>query len=171
MSAHYVFETVELKERLLYWLEDAVQQAQIEFVRIIKHILSQPGRGVWYKGAPAQSSLRGHPPAVQTGNLRASWGVIRPLLRKKRSVVGGINQRAISSLGASPVKYAFWLEYGTRHMDKRPFVAPAVASTEKWLNGYIMKKSLVWWAAEAEHMQNRIDARRQQYLRNLSKFL
>ena len=147
------------------------KRCQIEFIRIIKHILSQPGRGKWYKGNPQPSSAKGHPPASQTGNLLASWGVIRPIQVLPRGVKGDINQKSIgTAIGASPVRYAIWLEFGTKHMKKRPFVSRAQDSAEKWLNQYITHKSMHWFTQRVHRLEQDARLRDQEFLRNLSSY-
>jgi len=63
------------------------------------------------RGIKHYPSLKGFPPSIDTGNLANSLQTDeRPL-----TIVVGTN-----------VKYAPWLEKGTRHMEERPFLGPAL---------------------------------------------
>lgn len=63
----------------------------------------------WKRGHP---SAPGGLPMIQTGTLKRSIAVSKPGPLKRR--VG------------SGVKYARWLEFGTRRMEPRPFLMPAL---------------------------------------------
>jgi len=107
--------------------------SQIMFIRIIKKILSQPGSGVKYPRSATRSSKRNEAPAAQTGTLRASWGVAGAVTDNGPTIDSNIWQHGILAPGGgSPIKYGFWLENGTVHMDKRPHVTPAVEETQNW---------------------------------------
>lgn len=72
--------------------------------------VSQPGQGRSYGGHRA--SAPGDGPAPDTGRLRQSIGVESP-------------SPLIRRVGTN-VKYALYLEFGTRKLAPRPFVRPAV---------------------------------------------
>lgn len=63
-------------------------------------------------GRDHEPSAAGDPPHVQTGNLRSS--IRTEVLTPIQVVVG------------PTVYYGKYLEYGTRHMAKRPFMRPAL---------------------------------------------
>lgn len=124
-------------------------EAALHLERKIVIMLSQKGHGRWYrdekpssgKGAyvkfkprrgprkgqwvsfvsrrlegmgPHQASRPGEPPAPDTGRLRNSVRTIDTSNAKRIRVRVG-----------TPVKYAPWLEFGTRYMAARPFMRPA----------------------------------------------
>ena len=76
---------------------------------------------------PHQASAPGEPPAVDTGLLRASVSHL------VATDAGGLFAEIGS--GASPampgVKYALWLEQGTRHMAPRPWLKPSLDAAKE----------------------------------------
>lgn len=65
-----------------------------------------------------RASAPGDPPTVRTGTLRRSIQAARPTPNRQATRVGwkiGVN-----------VKYAGWLEFGTKRMRPRPFVRPVM---------------------------------------------
>lgn len=65
-----------------------------------------------------RASAPGDPPTVRTGTLRRSIQAARPMPNRQATRVGwkiGVN-----------VKYAGWLEFGTKRMRPRPFVRPVM---------------------------------------------
>lgn len=136
MSAKYFFNPHSMGRLVREELTDLVRRTQVEFIRIIKHVLSQPGRGKMEKGLAQPRSLPGHPPAVQTGMLRASWGVMRPPVSSLRGVKGSVHQRNMMSLGTvSPVQYAIYLDRAKKKKNRRPFVDRSTKSTVRWMIG------------------------------------
>jgi hypothetical protein len=108
--------------------------------RIVRKTLSRPGTGTLYRVAQGKAkgrnlrargyhraSLPGSPPAVNTNRLRASWSVEQ---------IGGGTTDSISEIRVngpttvlrfgSNVPYARLLEFGTRRMKKRPYIAPSM---------------------------------------------
>ena len=70
---------------------------------------------VYYRGPnrrPHRASAPGETPARDSGDLVNSIRVLTPAPETAQVVIG--------------VEYAGYLEYGTRHMEPRPFVVPAV---------------------------------------------
>ncbi len=90
--------------------------AAIVLVDLIKQILSQGGTGRIYKrrGGVHQASAPGEPPAPDTGNLRNAIGF--QIIAPGRVGIG-------VEAGAS---YWRFLEFGTRFIDPRPFLRPAI---------------------------------------------
>lgn len=65
-----------------------------------------------------RASAPGDPPTVRSGTLRRSIQIARPKPRRQATTLGwqiGIN-----------VKYAPWLEFGTKRMRPRPYVRPVM---------------------------------------------
>jgi HK97 gp10 family phage protein len=73
---------------------------------------SRRNRTVWHFASP-----EGKPPAVDTGNLKNSIQA-----RKRGELEWSVD------VGA---EYGVYLEYGTRAMDERPFMRPAVEQVEQ----------------------------------------
>lgn len=83
----------------------------------VKKNLSQKGTGRIYRrgGVLHQASAPGRPPAVDTGRLRASY------TWRTGEDMGGV----FVEVGTNVV-YAPWLEFGTRYMEARPHLRPAI---------------------------------------------
>lgn len=86
---------------------------------ILKSMRSSPGGGRIYKRKSKVhiASLPGFPPKIDTGNL---WNRIY--------VDKGYDY---SEVYTNNVKYAKWLEKGTKKMEERPFFEPAIERS-KW---------------------------------------
>lgn len=82
-------------------------------------VLSKGGSGKKYKRLPNRSSAPGETPAPQSGNLRQDWN--------DETLIEG---NRVPSRLKSNVKYAGWLEDGTKKMAKRPFVNPIKKKAE-----------------------------------------
>ena len=82
-------------------------------------VLSKGGSGKKYKRLPNRSSAPGEAPAPQSGNLRQDWN--------DETLIEG---NRVTSRLKSNVKYAGWLEDGTKKMAKRPFVNPIKKKAE-----------------------------------------
>lgn len=82
-------------------------------------VLSKGGSGKKYKRLPNRSSAPGETPAPQSGNLRQDWN--------DETLIEG---NRVTSRLKSNVKYARWLEDGTKKMAKRPFVNPIKKKAE-----------------------------------------
>lgn len=94
--------------------DGAVEKAAIVLEKHIKQTLSQRGTGRRYpRGKKThQASAPGEPPAVDTGQLRASI---------RREKAGLFTWRVGTGLEHAP-----HLEYGTSKMAPRPFMRPAL---------------------------------------------
>ena len=82
-------------------------------------VLSKGGSGKKYKRLPNRSSAPGETPAPQSGNLCQDWN--------DETLIEG---NRVTSRLKSNVKYARWLEDGTKKMAKRPFVNPIKKKAE-----------------------------------------
>ncbi len=91
--------------------------ASIVLVDLIKQILSQPGSGRVFvrRGIRHQASAPGEPPAADTGNLRSKIGF---QIKAPGRIGIGV---------AAGAPYWKFLEFGTRFIDPRPFLRPAIA--------------------------------------------
>lgn len=115
-------------------VQDAAARAQVLRNEIVEQ-LSQPGKGRTYeferefqtangirqvgarRSAPHTASAPGDPPAVDTGRLRQSITALK---------IGPGHWRV-----GTNVKYAIFLEFGTRRIAPRPFVRTAVAKVKQ----------------------------------------
>ena len=116
----------------------------------VRATLSQPGTGRLYKAGGGTKSARniraqglhrasapGQPPAVNTNRLRASWitsASVGPGQRVDRN--GGFvsvekRPNRIVMMYGSSVRYAPFLEFGTRRMKKRPYLARALPPVQR----------------------------------------
>lgn len=84
-------------------------------------VLSKGGSGRKYKRLPNRSSAPGETPAPQSGHLRQDWD--------DETLIEG--SRVTSRIKIkSNVKYAKWLEGGTKKMASRPFIDPIKKKAE-----------------------------------------
>lgn len=87
------------------------------------------------KGDPHVPSAPGTPPAVVTGKLRAS------ITKKvKKGIMGATSEGFIGVRGGSDPdtkNYGLFLEFGTKNMDERPFLRPALRKNIRTITGYI----------------------------------
>ena len=74
-------------------------------------VLSKGGSGRKYKRLPNRSSAPGETPAPQSGHLRQDWN--------DETLIEG---NRVTSRIKSNVKYAKWLEGGTKKMASRPLL-------------------------------------------------
>lgn len=70
----------------------------------------------WVRTSDHTASAGGEPPASDTGNLLSSIGHRL-----------GVDEYVYGEVYAN-VRYASWLELGTRYMEPRPFLRPALAA-------------------------------------------
>lgn len=89
----------------------------VEVTNLVKKKLSQRGTGRVYRrgGVYHQASAPGQPPAVDTGQLRASYNWRTGTDARGPYVEIGTN------LETGP-----WLEFGTRYMEARPALRPSI---------------------------------------------
>ncbi len=87
------------------------------YLEIMKALVQQPGTGIVYRrrGRVHRASAPGEPPASDEGRLIAGLGfdIVDP-----RTIAVGV--------GGPAAEYALLLEQGTRFMDPRPYILPAV---------------------------------------------
>jgi HK97 gp10 family phage protein len=114
------------KAQVLYALhkkaEAVVDLAAVELQRLMKLQLSHAGAGRQHAGLRYKSSAPGDSPAVQTGHLRRSVQIDRKDVAMLRARVG------------TDLMYGLYLEVGTRKMQARPWVRPAI---NDWKNTII----------------------------------
>ena len=102
-------------DEVLQGSEPALASA-IVLVDLIKQLLSQPGGGRQYRrgGVTHTASLPGDPPAPDTGRLRNAVGF----------QITGPGRVGIGVEAGAP--YWRFLEFGTRFIEPRPFIRPAL---------------------------------------------
>lgn len=88
----------------------------------------RPGSGRFYRRGRIthRASAPGRPPAVDTGRLRASY----------TWAMGRVGRRPFVEVGTN-VKYAPFLEFGTRRMRARPHLRPAVLQYRRRIGGVV----------------------------------
>ena len=78
-------------------------------------------------------SAPGFPPAIDTGVLRAS--ISHKVVEKAGNVQGFVGSDtakiAAKAEAGTDVEYGFYLEVGTRNMEARPWLRPALRASEK----------------------------------------
>ena len=59
---------------------------------------------------------------------------------------GGKTDEIVLRVGSENIKYALWLDQGTKRIDPRPFIGPESATYKKWVDGGELMKSVsaVW---------------------------
>lgn len=97
-------------------------RAAIRAETTAKRITAGPGHGRTYRRGNVThvASAPGEPFATDRGRLRAS--ITHNL---------GIDSRGLYARVGSDVEYAPFVELGTRHMDARPFLRPALLSVTR----------------------------------------
>lgn len=97
--------------------KDGLADVGVEVTNRVKRLLSQPGTGRVYRRRRVthRASRPGQPPAVDTGRLRSSY-----TWRTGEDAEGFFVE-----VGTN-VKYAPFLEFGTRRMRPRPHLRPAI---------------------------------------------
>lgn len=84
-------------------------------------------------GPPGSPSEPWHPPNTQSGMLKANIGWDKEGDRMNRRVGTGIGNR-------QSVGYAQWLEFGTRKMQPRPFLRPAIFACRTAITKILARK-------------------------------
>ena len=143
------------ERKVMAAIERGIGQGLVETQLVIglavRKMLSQPGTGRVYrigKGKPNGRNLRaqglhkasapGRPPAVNTNRLRASWSLgarsgldgVSPMSENDCFVRPRMKRNRLGFEYGSNVKYAAFLEFGTRWMKRRPYIAPVMKSIE-----------------------------------------
>ena len=134
-----IIDMAKVRERLQAASLEALNASVLILSSAMRTTLSQPGTGRRYFRNPGYGRRRnarqqgvhvasapGRPPAVDTNRLRASFAVSTVGTRGDGFVaVEKAPTRMVLRYG-SKVRYAVFLEYGTRRTRKRPFVAPTL---------------------------------------------
>ncbi len=118
--------------------KDLLRTANI-FVRIIHEELSRPGTGHVYPSATGsgmhQASSPGEPPASDTEDLKNS--IIAGLFGSGRTLFAGVS---IDSSVTSKKKWES-LEFGSKFMEPRPFIRPALRMGKQEMTQTYIKNS------------------------------
>lgn len=99
-------------------LDDIMRESPVK-VRNLLDATAFEGEGYAKRSMGSSPSRPGEPPGVRTGNLRASIHV-ETRSEFERAVVTGVD-------------YAAFLEFGTRHMQARPFMLPMAYYLERMI--------------------------------------
>ncbi len=135
----------EILEKIVEEQNQALLKVGFELERGIKQIFKKGTGNIYMKGKNKdiahQASASGEPPAVDTGRLRASistnWtksGIGRGKVDSQAQPEEGVGDPGGSKrmggqfkvVVGSNVRYAPWLEFGTRRMSARPFMRPSL---------------------------------------------
>lgn len=149
------FKHDKIEQIVLEGMKDGLAAIQISASRLMRATLSRPGTGRVYrigKGKKKGRNLRargfhqasspGMPPAVNTNRLRASWSVEGVPMRSDEGFAYIYQDgTTVTLMFGSNVDYAVFLEYGTRKMAARPYVAPTMSKIEEKAMS-IMAKSI-----------------------------
>jgi HK97 gp10 family phage protein len=126
--------TAIFNSKRIYTLQEKGVRQGLGFVAIvlqkrIRNRLSRTGSGKQYPGNPAKSSSPDQPPVAQSGRLRNSWVAAVKTMRRRpgRRITLRVSQGAGFPEAS---KYAYYLEYGTKHMEPRPFIEPSVKTVQ-----------------------------------------
>ena len=135
MSASHNFSAADIMAANIEGIERGLKIIMVELQYNLREKLSQMGTGAGYFGGAKKlgffrtRSAPGEPPAVDTGTLRQSTQV------KPQYVAGtGMTSLVLAGLVAGVNKDARvprWLEYGTKRMKARPFIAPSLEVVRK----------------------------------------
>jgi hypothetical protein len=135
MSASHNFSAADIMAANIEGIERGLKIIMVELQYNLREKLSQMGTGAGYFGGAKKlgfyrtRSAPGEPPAVDTGTLRQSTQV------KPQYVAGtGMTTLVLAGLVAGVNKDARvprWLEYGTKRMKARPFIAPSLEVVRK----------------------------------------
>ena len=135
MSASHNFFAADIMAANIEGIERGLKIIMVELQYNLREKLSQMGTGAGYFGGAKKlgffrtRSAPGEPPAVDTGTLRQSTQV------KPQYVAGtGMTTLVLAGLVAGVNKDARvprWLEYGTKRMKARPFIAPSLEVVRK----------------------------------------
>ena len=103
---------------------EAMERATFELERYVKTHFTSPGTGMAYKrrGVTHRASTANQTPAVDTGTLRNR--VQSEIVKSRDKIMGYVGVLA-------SVKYAIFLELGTRDMSPRPYLRPALRAMRK----------------------------------------
>jgi HK97 gp10 family phage protein len=149
MSASHNFSAADIISANIEGIERGLKIVMIELQTELRVRLSQIGTGEEYfggekgKGTYRRRSAPSEPPAVDTGTLRNS------VQSKPQYITGtGMTSIVLAGLVAGVDKDARiprWLEYGTKYMKARPFIAPSLEVIRPSVAGTIsdqMKRSI-----------------------------
>ena len=141
MSASHNFSAADIMAANIEGIERGLKIAMVQLQTELRITLSKKGSGAGYfggskgKGYFRTRSAPGQPPAVDTGTLRNS------VQSKPRYIAGtGMTSIVLTGLVAGVDKDARiprWLEYGTRYMHERPFIAPSIKVVKPKVVGII----------------------------------
>ena len=149
MSASHNFSAADIMSANIEGIERGLKIVMIELQTELREKLSQMGTGAGYFGGAKKlgfyrtRSAPGEPPAVDTGTLRNS-------VQSKPQYVAGIGMTSIVLAGLvagvnKDARVPRWLEYGTKRMKARPFIAPSLEVIRPSVAGTIgdqMKRSI-----------------------------
>lgn len=122
-----IFSIDRAREQIARAVERAALVAESEMKRSMTGPKSgrEYNRGRTRNRRPHRASAPGEPPAVDSGTL----------LNSISTLPGGTEFEAVVTVGA---EYGAYLEFGTRRMDPRPYVRPALEKARRALENDIL---------------------------------
>jgi len=149
MSASHNFSAADIISANIEGIERGLKIVMIELQTEMRVRLSQFGTGEEYFGGKKgqgfyrRRSAPSEPPVVDTGTLRNS-------VQSKPQYVAGTGMTSIVLAGLvagvdKDARIPRWLEYGTKYMKARPFIAPSLEVIRPSVAGTIsdqMKRSI-----------------------------
>ena len=129
-----------LKKRLGKDATGNIKSAMFRSTKVVQSkaisSVSMPGAGR-DRGDGTRASAPGQPPATDSGVLRN--GITTDLVVEQDALVGQI----IAYAPANGGNYAIHLEFGTRYMDARPFMQPALRQSAKKVKNIFKKEGII----------------------------
>ena len=131
MSASHNFSAADIMSANIEGIQRGLNIAMVALQREIRVTLSKKGTGVAYrggkkgKGSYRRRSAPFNPPAVDTGTLRNSVQTATVQNRTGRNFVSVVMSGLVAGV-YKDARIPRWLEYGTRYMHDRPFIAPSI---------------------------------------------
>jgi HK97 gp10 family phage protein len=142
MSASHNFSAADIMAANIEGIERGLNISMVALQRELRITLSKKGTGVEYrggkkgKGSYRRRSAPFNPPAVDTGTLRNSVQTATVKNVTGRNFVSVVMSGLVAGVDKD-ARIPRWLEYGTRYMHDRPFIAPSIKVVKPKVVGII----------------------------------
>jgi HK97 gp10 family phage protein len=142
MSASHNFSAADIISANIEGIQRGLNIAMVALQRELRITLSKKGTGVEYrggkkgKGSYRRRSAPFNPPAVDTGTLRNSVQTATVKNVTGRNFVSVVMSGLVAGVDKD-ARIPRWLEYGTRYMHDRPFIAPSIKVVKPKVVGII----------------------------------
>ena len=131
MSASHNFSAADIMAANIEGIQRGLNISMVALQRELRITLSKKGTGVAYrggkkgKGSYRRRSAPFQPPAVDTGTLRNSVQTATVENRAGQDFVSVVMSGLVAGVNKD-ARIPRWLEYATRYMHHRPFIAPSI---------------------------------------------